>query len=183
MGIARECYNPTIFKPGNAPLLSLAQWQALQLYLVDAMNLSAAAQMKLPADVISIYKDLSAQAVTFHAGTLSQAQVVGNTLYRYGRDASLTFQAVVKLMDQRTPNKDAILQALGNLQQGAEKNKSLAQGVSGGIASFITATKQDSGNLELAAARETQIVSADNRFLTSRRRLGRISSTHISRTR
>ena len=109
------------------PWLSLAQWQALQLYLVDAMNLSAAAQMKLPADVISIYKDLGTGS-DIPCGTLSQAQVVGNTLYGYGRYASLTFQAVVKLMDQRTPNKDAILQALGNLQQVAEKNKLLAQG-------------------------------------------------------
>jgi hypothetical protein len=161
MGLASDCYNPKTFKPGNNPLLSVGQWQMLQLYLVDAMNLPlTSADMPYP-DVLAIYKKLHTEAVDFHGSTLGQALSMGNKLYSYGQTASRTFRGVVQLMDQPAPNKEAILQLLGNLQQTAATYQTGANGIFNAIESYISATQAEARDLSAAVKRETDKIMTE----------------------
>ncbi|NQV26840.1 MAG: hypothetical protein HQ518_21020 [Rhodopirellula sp.] len=161
MGIANDCYNPNTFKPGNTSLLSLGQWQMLQLYLVDASNLNlTSAQMPYP-DVLAIYKKLHCQAVAFHGNTLPQAHSMGNKLYNYGTTASLSFKAVVELMADPTPDKTAIVQLLGSLQSTAATYQADSLKIFNAISTYISDTNGDVTALQAAVKRETAKAGAD----------------------
>lgn len=161
MGIAKECYNPNTFTPDDKPLFSLGQWQMLQLYLVDVMKLNLTSQSMPYADVRAIYIRLHAEAMSFHGNTLSQAQNMGNDLYNYGLNAAQTFNAVVQLMDESTPNKDAIVQLLGNLKATAAHHQAGTTEIYQGVKSYISATHQDISDLAAAAKREIDKIGAD----------------------
>jgi hypothetical protein len=161
MGQTNSCYNPKTFTPGNAPLLSLGQWQMLQLYLVDAMNLPLTSTEMPYADILAIYTKLHAAAIAFHGNILPKAQTMGNQLFNYGQTASRTFNGVVQLMSDATPNKEAILQLLGNLQTTAGNYQTDATEIFTGIESFISETQQDVSDLTAAVTRETDKIGAD----------------------
>ena len=161
MGQATICYSPKTFTSGNAPLLSLGQWQMLQLYLVDAMNLPLTSTDMPYADILDIYTKLHNAAIAFHGNVLPKAQILGSQLYNYGKTANLTFNAVVQMMSAAMPNKEAILQLLSYLQTTAENYQTDANEVFTGIENFISDTQQEVSDLTAAVTRETDKIGAD----------------------
>jgi hypothetical protein len=162
MGLAGICYNPKVFTPRNSSLLSLGQWQKVQLFLVDAMNLPLNSDGLAYSDVLPIYKKLHAEAVAFHDNTLPQAHLMGNDLYRYGRTANRTLSIAVQLMDAPTPNKEAIVQLLGKLQTTAETYQTGANDLFRAVDSYIALIAGEISELDAALQRETAAIAASN---------------------
>jgi len=161
MEISNPCFNPKIFTPSKKPLLSLSQWQMLQLYLVDAQNLRlTSAEMPYP-DVLKIYLTLNSQAINFHGKVLPKAHSLGNKLFNYGQNASQTFGAVAQLMTDIKPNKDAIVELLDNLKTTALAYQNDSKEVFTAIDSYISQSNDDLKALDAAVLRETNKAGAD----------------------
>lgn len=161
MSNTNPCFNPKTFTPASGALLSLGQWQMLQLYLVDAQNLRLTPQQMPYQNVRDIYIQLNSQAINFHGTVLAQAQGLGNKLYNYGKTANLSFKAVAELMGQSAPNKKAILELLNNLKTTATKYQSDSETVYDGIDSFISDTQVEVTALQSAVKAEVKKIAAD----------------------
>lgn len=159
MGIANDCYNPKALRPNDHPLMSVGQWQLLQLYLIDAMNLQPGSMPY--TDVAKIYTALKKQAIAFHSGPLSAAQQLGNKLYNYGVAASGSFRGVVKMMDCKTPDKDGILELLSNLESQALTFQTDSNLIFTQVSDYVAATQDQVKALNDAVAREIQKIAED----------------------
>ncbi len=166
MKSTNPCFNPKIFMPSNTPLLSLSQWQMLQLYLVDAQNLRlTSAQMPYP-NVLKIYIKLNVQAINFHGTVLPSAHSLGNNLFNYGQTASKSFSAIAQLMSDTSPNKDAITELMGNLKITALRYQSDSENIFSGISSYISETSEDVSQLNDAVKQEVAKAGADKLEIT-----------------
>lgn len=167
MDSSNPCFNPKTFLPSNTPLLSLSQWQMLQLYLVDAQNLRlTSAQMPYP-NVLEIYIKLNAQAINFHGTVLPKAHSLGNNLFNYGQTASRSFGAIAQLMSETNPNKTAILELMNNLKETAVQYQSDSESIFSGISSYISETSDDVSELNEAVKQEVAKAGADQTKITN----------------
>lgn len=160
--MTNACYTPTSFQPQKTPLLSLGQWQVLQLYLADAQNLNAAGTGVTDPSVLAIYGRLRTQAITFSGTVLPEAQLLGNQLYHYGSTSNLSFGGIANLMTSTSPDKTAITELLGNLKQKAQTYQAQSETVYQGISDFITESQQDVTDLKTAAQAELAKAASDH---------------------
>ena len=162
MGLSSVCYNPKIFAPENNSLLSVNQWQMLQLYLFDAINLPLTSEKMPDPDVLAIYIKLHNEAVAFNNNVLPKVQILGNQLYNYGQTASQTLNTVVQLMDDPNPNKDAVLQQLSNLQAMAINYQDSSNEIYENIYLYISNIQEAALGLNTLLKQENNNIEADN---------------------
>ena len=166
MESVNPCFNPKTFIPSDTPLLSLGQWQMLQLYLVDAQNLRlTSAQMPYP-DVLGIYVKLNKQAIDFHGTVLPRAHSLGAGLFNYGQTASKSFGAIAELMGAPSPDKNAVVELLENLKTTAASYQVDSEQVFNAIGRYISETNDDVKALDAAVKRETAKAGADRARIT-----------------
>lgn len=160
------CYTPTTFQPSNTALLSIGQWQMVQLYLADAQNLNIGAGGTTNPAVLAIYTRLKTQAIQFSGAVLPAAQLLGNHLSAYGAMSKQSFGAIADLMDADTPNKTAIAELLGNLRSTAVTYQAKSEDIFKAVSAFITESQQDVADLKAAAAAELAKAAKDNTQIT-----------------
>lgn len=164
--MSNACYTPTTFRPSNTPLLSLGQWQMVQLYLADAQNLSFAAGGTSDPAVLAIYTRLKSHAINFGGSVLPTAQLLGNHLSAYGSMSRQSFGAIADLMDADLPNKAAISELLGNLKSTAQTYRTTSETIYDAVTAFIAACSQDVADLKSAAKAELAKATRDNDEIT-----------------
>lgn len=166
MSARNPCFNPKNFTPAKGALLSLGQWQMLQLYLVDAQNLRLTPEEMPFASIREIYVKLNAQAIDFNRDVLPEAQGLGNKLVDYGRTASKSFQAMTKLMQSSTPDVKAILQLLNSLKNTATNYRKDAESVFDAISLYTLDTQQNLTDLNDGIRAEMSMIAKDKSEIT-----------------
>ncbi|WP_375280815.1 hypothetical protein [Pseudooctadecabacter sp.] len=116
------CYNPDSFTPNNQALLSKAQWQQVQFYLNNCMQLplkvgNDPSKGEFPyADSVAVYKTIHSSAAAFQTGTLPDASAMANALYNYGQTSVATFGAVAQLIQQGSADRVVLQKLFSNLK-------------------------------------------------------------------
>jgi hypothetical protein len=147
-------YNPTVFAPNNKPLLDKGQWSMVQLFLNDARRLPTTEQQFPDARAIPIFNAVRAASSHFELNTLPRANQLGNQLYNYGTTADATFRGVIQLMDQPSPNKDALRQLFGNVRDTAQRCGTEASAVEAAVKDFGNELDTGGRNLKVVVDRE-----------------------------
>jgi hypothetical protein len=135
-GLQELLYNPKVFTPNNKPLLDKGQWSVVQIFLNDARRLPTSEQQFPDARAIPVFNAVRTASNFFEVNTLRRANLLGNQLYNYGINAGATFRGVVQLMDQPSPNKDALRQLFGSIRDTASSCGLEASAVEGAVKDF-----------------------------------------------
>lgn len=147
------CYNPDSFTPDNQPLLSKGQWQQVQFYLNNCMQLPTKvgddpSKGEFPyADSVAVYKTIQASAHDFQSGALKGASAMANTLYNYGEQSKATFGAVAQLIANGSGDRVVLQKLLGSLKAATSGYQTDAQDIFSGTKTFADTIGTAKGDL------------------------------------
>ena len=127
------CYNPAVFRPDDKPLLVVAQWRQIQLFLVTASQLPLTPDSYPEPRALPLFNVIHDAAGAFQTGVLPKAVALGQAIWDFGQSSMDTFGSIVQLMQQPGgPDKDDIAELYHELISIAtEQEQEVAQMVTG----------------------------------------------------
>lgn len=107
---ALMCYQPRTFTPDDKPLLSVDQWQKLQMFLETAIALPTTEDKYPDRRALPLFAAIQGSSATYKASTLPNAANVGEAIYNFSLDSQTHFAAVAALVAAPDDCRDQVLE-------------------------------------------------------------------------
>lgn len=173
--LANLLFAPTPFKDNNKVLLSMAQWQSIQLLVNDLRSLldlifsKGSILSQVLTNVPSIENpyqtlhEINDSAHHFIDDTLAKVYQLAGDLYDYGKKAEVHFKSVIQLLGLDTPDWGNICKLLNELQKTNISYKANVQTTYNGLVEYVDGLQKhkiylESTENDLAKARQIILV-------------------------
>lgn len=151
--VGAPCYNPSVFRPDNKPLLDVRQWREIQLFLVTASQLPLTADSYPEPRALPIFNTIHAAAGTFQSAVLPRTVALGQAIWDFGQASMDTFSSIVELMQQQGgPDKGDIAELYHELISIASEQEAEVAEMVAGTVTFSQALEQVEVPLEALVA-------------------------------